>query len=76
MALRSPLSNREAFIEKKKHADALHLTPRAKPTAKVKVKAKAKAAEVPASVILTKEQRDSDGSQQHWQMAGGAQYSS
>ena len=63
MALRSPLSKRETFIEKKKRADALHPTPKAKPKAKVQVKAKAKAAKVPASVILTKEQRDSDGSQ-------------
>ena len=68
MALRSPLSKRETFIEKKKHADASHPTPKAKPKAKVKVKAKAKAAKVPASVLLIKEmykeQRDSDGTQQ------------
>ena len=55
MALRSPLSKRETFIEKTKHADALHLTPKAKPKDTVKVKAKAKAAKVPASVLLTKE---------------------
>ena len=69
MALRSPLSKRETFIEKKKHADALHPTPKAKPKAKVKVKAKAKAAKVSASVFLikdmNKEQGDSDGIQQH-----------
>ena len=68
MALRSPLSKRETFFEKMKHADALRPTPKAKPKAKVKVKAKAKAAKVPASVFLTremnKEQGDSDGTQQ------------
>ena len=68
MALRSPLSKRETCIEKKKHADALHPTPKAKPKAKVKVNANAKAAKVPASVPLTKdmnkEQGDSGGTQQ------------
>ena len=68
MALRSPLSKRETFIEKKKHADASHPTHKAKPKATLKVKAKAKAAKVPASVFLTKEmnkeQGDSDGTQQ------------
>ena len=68
MALRSPFSKCETFIEKKKHADALHPTPKAKPKAKVKVKAKAKAAKVPASVLPTKdmnkEQGHSDGTQQ------------
>ena len=65
MALRSLLSKRETFIEKNKHADASHPTPKAKPKAKVNAKAKAKAAKVPASVLFIKnmnnEQRDSDG---------------
>ena len=61
MALRSPRSKRETFIEKKKHADALHLTPKAKRTAKVIVKANAKAAKVPASVFLTKEMNKEQG---------------
>ena len=70
MALRSPLSKRETFIENWKLADALHPTPKAKPKGKVQVKANAKAAKGPASVLPNKYMNSVD----KWR--GGAQSSS
>ena len=58
MAVRSPLTKREASIEQTKHSDASTPAPKAKAKAKVKVKAKAKAAKVPAGVLLTKDVLD------------------
>ena len=55
MALRSPLSNRETSVEKKKIAEASPPTPKPKANAKLKVKAKAKStAKVPGTVLLFK----------------------
>ena len=55
MALRSPLSKRETYLEKKKVAEASSPTPKPKAKAKVKVKAKAKStAKVPGTVLLLK----------------------
>ena len=53
MAVRSPLSKNETFVERKKFAEASQPSPKPKAKAKVKVKAKAKStAKVPGTVLL------------------------
>ena len=55
MAARSPLSEKETFVERKKFAEASQPSPKPKAKAKVKVKAKAKStAKVPGTVLLLK----------------------
>ena len=57
--MRSPLSNKETFVERKKFAEAPQPSPKPKAKAKVKVKAKAKStAKVPGTVLLLRKTED------------------
>ena len=59
MAVRSPLSKKETFVERKKFAEASQPSPKPKAKAKVKVKAKAKStAKVPGTVLLLRKTDD------------------
>ena len=65
MALRSHLSKRESFLERKKVAEAS--SPTFKPIAKAKVKVKAKAkstAKVPGTVLLLKKSDEASDANQ------------